>query len=496
MLALRKARPGFGLELAEAPDPAPPGPGEVTLRVAAAGICGSDVHAYEWTEGYGHMAPHLPVTMGHEFSARVVAAGPGAGLAAGARVAVHPRLVVDGARRTLGLTAQGGFAPFVTAPAANCLPLPDAVDDELGALTEPLAVAAEAVQVGAVGLGDTVLVLGPGTIGQGLALMARAAGAARVIVAGRADAPRLARLGAPDVGARAGPGGTRAGGFPPDDHAPPAPVARPGGVRAVAPARGRQGAAAAMSGDRVAFVTGAARGLGAAIARRLAEAGHPVVLADVLAQVEHTAAALRRDGHAARALRLDVADEDAVRALPATLGDWWARLGVLVNNAGISPKVEGRKRPVEEIPLAEWRRVLEVNLTGPFLLSREAIPVLKTRGWGRIVMMTSQAAHVPSGITGAYYGASKAGLMGFARNLAAELGPHGITVNSVAPGRIMSDMVAGAAPGMNEAFLQRIPLGRLGEPAEVAEVVAFLASDAAAYLTGTTIDVGGGSYMP
>ena len=248
--------------------------------------------------------------------------------------------------------------------------------------------------------------------------------------------------------------------------------------------------------NRVAFVTGAARGLGAAIAARLAAAGHPVVLADVLEQVEGTAAKLRAAGHQARAIRLDVADEAAIAALPGVLGDWWPRLAILVNNAGISPKVNGRKRRVEDIPLEEWNRVFAVNLTGPFLLSRLCIPVMRAQGWGRIVMMTSQAAHVPSTITGAYYGASKAGLMGFARNLAAELGPDGITVNSVAPGRIMSDMVAGAAPGMNEAFLARIPLGRLGEPEEVAETVAFLASDAAGYLTGTTIDIGGGSYMP
>ncbi|WP_424810965.1 SDR family NAD(P)-dependent oxidoreductase [Roseococcus sp. YIM B11640] len=251
-----------------------------------------------------------------------------------------------------------------------------------------------------------------------------------------------------------------------------------------------------QNAGRVALVTGAARGLGAAIARRLAAAGHPVVLADVLDKVDETAASIAAAGHQARAIRLDVADEGAIRALPQVLGDWWPKLGVLVNNAGISPKVDGRKRMVEDMPTEEWRRVLDVNLTGPFMLSREAIPVMKKNGWGRIVMMTSQAARVASTITGSYYGASKTGLMGFARNLAAELGPHGITVNSVAPGRINSDMVAGAAPGMNEAFLARIPLGRLGEPEEVAEVVHFLASDAAGYLTGTTIDVGGGSYMP
>lgn len=251
-----------------------------------------------------------------------------------------------------------------------------------------------------------------------------------------------------------------------------------------------------MNKNRVALVTGAARGLGAGIARELALAGHPVVLADVLDQVEATAEALRKEGHEARAIRLDVSDEEAVTALPVALGDWWPRLSVLVNNAGISPKVDGHKRLVQDIPLEEWNRVLAVNLTGPFLLSKLCIPNMRAQGWGRIIMITSQAAHVPSSITGAYYGASKAGLMGLARNLAMELGPHGITVNSLAPGRINSDMVAGAAPGMNEAFLARIPVGRLGEPEDVGKVAAFLASDAASYLNGTTIDIGGGSYMP
>lgn len=251
-----------------------------------------------------------------------------------------------------------------------------------------------------------------------------------------------------------------------------------------------------MNKNRVALITGAARGLGAGIARELALAGHPVVLADVLDQVEATAEALRKEGFEARAIRLDVSDEKAVAALPVALGDWWPRLSVLVNNAGISPKVDGRKRMVQDIPLEEWNRVLAVNLTGPFLLSKLCIPNMRAQGWGRIIMITSQAAHVPSSITGAYYGASKAGLMGLARNLAMELGPHGITVNSLAPGRINSDMVAGAAPGMNEAFLARIPVGRLGEPEDVGKVAAFLASDAASYLNGTTIDIGGGSYMP
>ncbi|MBR0681083.1 alcohol dehydrogenase catalytic domain-containing protein [Roseomonas eburnea] len=215
MLALCKTRAGFGLEALDLPAPASPGPGEALIEVEAVGICGSDVHAYEWTDGYGHMVPYLPVIMGHEFAGRVAAVGDGARIAEGTRVAVHPAVFLgDGKaawpgdprigaeRRVLGLTAQGGFARFVKVPASNLLPLPAAVDAELGALVEPLSVAAEAVLVGDVGLGDTVLVLGPGTIGQGLALMARAAGAGRVIVAGRADAPRfevLRSLGVTDT---------------------------------------------------------------------------------------------------------------------------------------------------------------------------------------------------------------------------------------------------------------------------------------------------------
>ncbi|MEJ0019563.1 MAG: alcohol dehydrogenase catalytic domain-containing protein [Acetobacteraceae bacterium] len=204
MLALRKIRSGFGLDLGPADEPPPPAAGEVTLRVEHVGICGSDVHAYEWTDGYGFMAPHLPVTMGHEFAGRVIARGAGVALPEGALVTVMPMIACGTCpacargesrncqrRRAIGLTCDGGFARHVTLPEANCLTLPDAVDSELGALTEPLGVGCEAVLTGEVGLGDTVLVMGPGTIGQAIAVFARAAGAAQVLVAGRADAPRF-----------------------------------------------------------------------------------------------------------------------------------------------------------------------------------------------------------------------------------------------------------------------------------------------------------------
>ncbi len=215
MLALRKLSSGFGLEVCEVAEPGPAGPGEVLIRVEAAGICGSDIHIYEWTDGFDFMIPHLPVTLGHEFAGHVAAVGPGVAIAEGTRVAVLPAIPCGTcamcrkagprnctASRTAGLTLDGGFAALVKVPAANVLALPEAIDTELGALIEPLAVAADAVLVADIRLGDSVLVLGPGTIGQGLAMMARACGAARVIVAGRADAPRfevLARMGFADT---------------------------------------------------------------------------------------------------------------------------------------------------------------------------------------------------------------------------------------------------------------------------------------------------------
>lgn len=215
MRAIRKLRPAFGLEAQDEPEPDAPIAGEVIIRVEAVGICGSDVHIYEWTDGYDFMIPHLAVTLGHEFAGHVTAAGPGTTIDVGARVAVVPTVVcrtcsncragdLQGCsnRRAIGLTRDGGFARFVRVPEANLLQLPTPIDAELGALIEPLSVAADAILVGDVRLGDTVLVLGPGTIGQGIALMARAAGAGRVIVAGRADGPRfdvLNRLGFNDL---------------------------------------------------------------------------------------------------------------------------------------------------------------------------------------------------------------------------------------------------------------------------------------------------------
>lgn len=205
MLALRKATPHHGLLLQDIEPPAAPGPGEVLLRVRSVGVCGTDLHIEEWTPSYHFMAPALPVTLGHEFSGEVAAIGPDVqDLAIGQLVAVRPSVVCGRCeaclaglpddcttRRGIGVTREGAFAAFVRVPARNCMPLPAGIDARVAALAEPLSVSLEAVRTGGVKPGDRVLVLGPGNIGQGIALFARAAGACQVVVAGHGDAPRL-----------------------------------------------------------------------------------------------------------------------------------------------------------------------------------------------------------------------------------------------------------------------------------------------------------------
>lgn len=216
MLALRKTAPSPGLDLQEVDEPGRPGAGEVLIEVAAAGICGSDVHVYEWTGGYDFMRSRLPVTLGHEFCGRIAAVGPDvASWSEGELVAPIPTIgcmqCADCAggrplrcsfKRTVGLTCDGAFARFVLVPALSCMRLQPGTDPVLAALLEPLAVGDNAAEVGEVGFGDTVLVLGPGTIGQAIARGANWRGAARIVVVGLNDAARLAtarQIGATDT---------------------------------------------------------------------------------------------------------------------------------------------------------------------------------------------------------------------------------------------------------------------------------------------------------
>jgi 3-oxoacyl-[acyl-carrier protein] reductase len=221
-----------------------------------------------------------------------------------------------------------------------------------------------------------------------------------------------------------------------------------------------------------------------------------VVLFD-LDEKETRAAAQSLDpsGETAIAATGDVSSNADVQEMVQAIGKRYGRIDILVNNAGISPKHNGRKAAVEDMSEEEWRKVLDVNLTGAFLCSKACLGVMRNNGWGRIVNIASQAGRTKSEIAGAHYAASKAGMMGLARTLAAEVGMAGITVNSIAPGRIMTPMAQEVGEDANNAYLARIPVGRLGTPEDIAAAVAFLASEEAGFISGITLDVNGGAFM-
>lgn len=253
-----------------------------------------------------------------------------------------------------------------------------------------------------------------------------------------------------------------------------------------------------MSTSRVALVTGSARGLGRAIAERLGGDGLRIVISDVDGDTaQQTAAELSAVCPGCLAIVCDVTDEDAVAALMRTIDAQYGRLDVVVNNAGILGLEAGQKPLVEAMSLDLWRRTLEVNLTGAFLVSRGAIPLMKRGGWGRIVGISSRAARMKTGLGNSNYAASKAGLIAFSRVLAGEVGRSGITVNCVAPSRIATEMTLALqnAKELYERNVAESAIGRLCMPMDVASAVSYLCSDQAGFLTGVVLDVNGGSFM-
>jgi 3-oxoacyl-[acyl-carrier protein] reductase len=251
---------------------------------------------------------------------------------------------------------------------------------------------------------------------------------------------------------------------------------------------------------RIALVTGASSGLGLDIARRLARDGCTVILTATRQETGNRVVAELKDSGVENviALPLDVSREDSVAALFSEIERRFGRLDVVVNNAGIAPRVSGKKSLVENTSLEDWERTLAINLTGTFLVTRAAIPIMKRGRWGRIINISSRAGRTRSELASAHYAASKAGLIGFSRILADEVGRFGITVNCVAPSRIstpLSQTVADPA-STDAAFITETPLGRLGVPADVSSVVSFLASREASFLTGIVMDVTGGQFMP
>jgi 3-oxoacyl-[acyl-carrier protein] reductase len=244
--------------------------------------------------------------------------------------------------------------------------------------------------------------------------------------------------------------------------------------------------------DKVAIVIGAARGIGAAIAERLIEEGAGVVIADTLADEGQAIASRLGARGEATFVATDVSRKDSVDALVQGTLARCGRVDILVQNAGIYPYTM-----LPEIPLEEWDAVLGVNLRGCFLAIQACIPAMRARRYGRIVLTSSITGPRVSNPGHGHYSASKAGINGLIRAAAIELAPDGITVNGVEPGNILTEgMQAERAPEFIGAMERSVPLGRLGTPRDVAHAVLFLASDEAAYITGTTIIVDGGQILP
>jgi len=240
--------------------------------------------------------------------------------------------------------------------------------------------------------------------------------------------------------------------------------------------------------NRVAVVTGSARGIGKTIASRLSAEGAAVVIADVDRETAEIAAKeLEAAGGEAMVLALDVSDPVQVAAAVRSVLQRFARIDILVNNAGIV----GEVTPILQTSDAEWHRVMAVNLHGTFYCSRAVLPAMLSRRYGRIVNLASVAGKEGNANMAAY-SVSKAGVICFTKSLAKEVAREGITVNCVTPALTETDMARGFSPEQKALLASKVPMGRLASPDEIAAVVAFLASEEASFVTGAAYDASGG----
>ena len=242
--------------------------------------------------------------------------------------------------------------------------------------------------------------------------------------------------------------------------------------------------------DKVALVTGASRGIGQAIAKQLGSMAYTVIgTATTDSGAEKISAYLKEAGINGEGMALNVGDADSIPALIKTITENYAAPTVLVNNAGIT-----RDNIIMRMKDDEWEDVIATNLSAIYRVSKACVRGMTKARWGRIINISSVVGSMGN-IGQSNYAATKAGIEGFSRSLARELGSRNITVNSVAPGFIDTDMTKALSDEQRELMMSNIPLSRFGEPEEIAAIVGFLAGDAGGYITGETIHVNGGMYM-
>lgn len=250
---------------------------------------------------------------------------------------------------------------------------------------------------------------------------------------------------------------------------------------------------------RLAAVTGGASGIGLASVRRLLEDGHAVLIIDRSEQALEVARELSTEEIPVHAKVADLASAEEIARVTSEIDEEFGGVDILVNNAGIHPKrPDGSHFPIREITLDQWHQVMNINLTATFLLSQWAMQGMTERGWGRIVNVASRAGRMYMPVSGAHYAASKAAVIGFTRTLAGDCGPHGVTANTVAPGRIktpLSDVSGlGSSQNLHEEFAKSVPLRRVGTSDELAAAVSFFASEDSSFITGAVLDVNGGIF--
>jgi len=239
-------------------------------------------------------------------------------------------------------------------------------------------------------------------------------------------------------------------------------------------------------------VTGASRGIGRAIALKMAEQGADVVICDIdLENAKAVAREAETVGRQSEAVRADVSSEREVDEMVGRVLGRFGRIDILVNNAGVVST-----GPVNEITMEVWQRTLAINLTGVFLCTRAIFPAMKKQGDGRIINIASAAGKRGGGMHGSScYAATKGGVIAFTKAIAREGGPHGVRVNAIAPALIETEMIASLTPERREKLVESIPLRRVGKVEEVAAAACFLASDASSFMTGEIMDVDGGLIM-